>query len=391
MTTARLKPRFKVTPFTNASGSRSFRVTGTRRNGERVRENYAAAADASARSAALNAEFFAGQSETMLRATRLSESQLGIAEKTFALVEDDRDVFKGVKYFLEHGKQADVAESPTADEAFDSFKDWLDGKADSTGNNICQLRPVTRRGHRQRVENFVNGLGLVRLSDISAEDIDKHLGKLPGGAVNKDGVKRSISKFFSWCIARPRQWRKDNPAALVKIDLPERGEPEILNVSQCEKLLRASENRGMAVYVAVSLFAGLRPWEVRRLTLNNINVEDNEIRVNGSTSKTGQSRIVPICPALAAWLKTYQGQPVFQSSFIVKVRAARAEAGIKKWPKDVMRHTAVSMACRQQKSFIDVANMFGNSEQIIRAHYQSRVSTADAEKFFSIMPTEKKP
>jgi hypothetical protein len=388
MTTARLKPRFKVTPFTNASGSRSFRVTGTRRNGERVRENYAAAGDASARSAALNAEFFAGQSETMLRATRLSESQLAIAEKAFALVDDDRDVFKGVKYFLEHGKQADVAESPTADEAFDAFKAWLEGKPDSTGNGICHLRPVSRAGLRQRVESFVNGLGLVRLADVSAEDVEKHLGKLPGGAVNKSSVKRSISRFISWCMERPRGWRRDNPCSLVKVELPERGEPEILNVSQCEKLLRASEKNGMAAHVAIALFAGLRPWEVRRLTWDNVNLADGEIRVDGQTSKTHRSRIVPICPALAAWLKAYQGEPIFKTTFIGKLRETRAAAGIKKWCKDILRHTAISFACRQHKSFIEVANNFGNSESIIREHYQSRVSTAEMKKFYALGPSK---
>ncbi|MGA3268089.1 MAG: tyrosine-type recombinase/integrase [Verrucomicrobiota bacterium] len=387
-TAAKIKPRFKVTQFTNASGSQSFRVSGSKRNGERVRENFILPDDASARCAALEAEYRSGQSEMMLRATRLTDSQISLAEKAFALVEDERDVLRGIRYFLDHGKQLDVTESKTADEAFDSFKKWLDGKPDSTGNGICQLRPVSRAGLRQRVERFVDGLGLIQLADISADDVERHLTQLPGGLTNKDGVKRSISRFFSWCMERPRQWRRDNPAALVKIELPEKGEPQILNVDQCEKLLRACEKNGLAVYTAISLFAGLRPWEVRRLAWDNINLEDGEIRINGSTSKTGRSRIVPISPALAAWLKAYKGKPVFKTTFVAKLRDARAAAGIKSWCKDIMRHTAISFACRQHDSFIDVANNFGNSESIIRRHYQSRVSSADAKRFFALRPTK---
>jgi integrase len=390
MSMTRLKAKFKVTGFTNGSGSQSWRVSGTKRNGERIRENFILADEASKRCAALEAEYYSGESQMILRATRLTDAQIAIAESAFRIVEDDRDVIRGVQYFLQHGKQLAVAESPTADEAFAAFKNWLEGKPDSTGNNICQLRPISRAGLRQRVEGFINGLGLIRIADVSDQHIENHLAQLPGGPTNKDGVKRSISRFFGWCMEKPRRWRKDNPAALVKIDLPKKGEPEILSVEECAKLLIESAKKGMAVFVSISLFAGLRPWEVRRLAWKSINLADNEIRVSGSTSKTGDSRVVPICPALGAWLKSYKDQPVFKSTFIEKLRDARAAAGIQKWCKDILRHSSISFACRIEKSFIDVANMFGNSESIIREHYQGRVSSAAAKAFYQLKPPTKK-
>lgn len=388
--TSKIKDRFNITEFTNTSGSTSYRVSGTKRNGERIRENFTLPQEARARCAALEAEYLGGQTEMKLQATRLTDSQIAIAEKVFGLVEDDQDVIKAVLYFLKHGKQTEVTESPTADEAFEDFKKWLDGKPDSTGNGICQLRPVTRNGLRQRVEGFINSLGLVRVADVSDLDIQKHLAQLPGGPVNKDGVKRSVSRFFTWCIQRPRCWRKDNPATLVKIDLPEKGEPQILTVDDCEKLLQASEKNGLAAFVAISIFAGLRPWEVRRLTWENINLDDGEIRINRTMSKTGDSRVVKIAPALAAYLKAYKGQTIWKRAYVEKLRDTRVALEIKNWCKDILRHTAISFACRQQKSYIEVANMFGNSESIIRDHYQGRVSSGDAKRFYALRPNAQK-
>ena len=243
---------------------------------------------------------------------------------------DDQDLLRAISYWLKHGKQADVAESPTTDEALLDFKGWLHGKPDSTGNGLCKLRELSRSTFRNRVEVFVNQLGLIRVADVTPEQIERYLGKLDVAAVTKQNHRLAISRFFSWCMARPRQWRKDNPTTSVKIEQDERGEPEILTVEQCEKLLRAAEANRMAPYVAVALFAGLRPFEVRRLTWDKVNLADKEIRISGDTSKIGKTRVVAIGDTLLAWLKAYKGQPFFPANFGELLVKMRKDAGIKK-------------------------------------------------------------
>jgi integrase len=207
--------------------------------------------------------------------------------------------------------------------------------------------------------------------------------------VTKDNAKRAISRFFSWTIARPRCWRKDNPASLISIATGKSGEPDILTVSQCERLLRAAEANKLAPYVAVALFAGLRPFEIRRLTWDRVNLSDKEIRITADSAKTGKGRVVAICDTLAAWLAAYKKQPFFPPNFDRIFEKARKEAGIVKWPVDVLRHSAISYFFRKSGSYGLAAERFGNSEQIIKAHYAGRVSTAETEKFYGIMPKEK--
>jgi len=68
------KAWFKILPFTNPrTGTASWRVTGTRRNGERIRENFVAADEAQYRHTELEAEFHAANGVAALRATRLTD------------------------------------------------------------------------------------------------------------------------------------------------------------------------------------------------------------------------------------------------------------------------------------------------------------------------------
>ncbi len=66
----------------------------------------------------------------------------------------------------------------------------------------------------------------------------------------------------------------------------------------------------------------------------------------------------------------------------------RKAAGITDWPADVMRHTAISHYVRTHDSFADAAMQFGNSEQIIKAHYVSvtGVNSKDSAKFYALAP-----
>jgi hypothetical protein len=54
-----------------------------------------------------------------------------------------------------------------------------------------------------------------------------------------------------------------------------------------------------------------------------------------------------------------------------------------------MRHTAISHYFRKTGSSGQAAEQFGNSENIIRKHYQARVSTADTKAFYALRPAKK--
>jgi len=399
------KARFKVLEYPNRSQkSTSWRVSGIKKNGERVRENYADADEANKRRVELEGEYLARESETvLLRKTRLTDAQVELAETAFAKLDGDADILNAVEVWNKQGKQAFVAESPRLDDAVQSFKGWLDKSG---------LRDLSKRNLRIRVGIFSNGIGNHRVSDIQPEHIDKFLAGRNASAATRDNDKRAISRFFSWCMEHPRGWLKFNPCSVVTVDKGEKSPLSILTVAECEKLLRAAEKvRGGEIvpYLAVCLFAGIRPSEAGRLNWEQVNLKDGEIRLEAHQTKTGMARVFEIVPTLQngrkahrgpdtllRWLKAYKGKPFAPSrrAFDAVKKsigfAGRGDDNLKPWPVDVLRHTAISHYFRLTGSYGKTAEQFGNSEQIIKAHYQGRVSSEDTEKFYAIMPKRKK-
>ncbi len=280
------KARFKILPYTNPrTGTPSWRVTGTRRNGERIRENFARAEEAQYRHTELEGEYHAANGVAALRATRLTDEQVGIAEAAFKRLEADGDLITAVDHWLRTGKPKTIKESPRLDEALKVYVDWLTTTAD--------LRILTKYHLRNRVTHFITNVGNLRVTDVLPEHIEKYLAQQEVTANTKDGYCRAISSFFTWCMKGKRHWCVNNPCYAVEIEgltSDDDREPVVLPVSECEALLRAAENfeKGHLVpYVALCLFGGLRPFEAARLTWDQVNLTDGEIRLKGTQTVSG--------------------------------------------------------------------------------------------------------
>ena len=385
--------RFEVQDFTNpATSTKSFRVTGYKRDGTRVRENFSDLKSAQCRQVDLEMEHLARETEVAIRATKLTEVQVKLAEMAFMRLDADQEIMLAVDHWLRHGKQHAVAESPRLDDAVKAFEEWLD---------TSTLRDRSRANLRTRVNVFVNSTGNLRVSDVAPESIDTFLDKRSVSAASKDNDRRAISRFFSWCMDRKRRWATTNPCRSVKVDQGEKAPPSVLSVAECRALLAQAETfkRGrLAPYVAVCLFAGLRPFEARRLTWDAVNLTDCEIRLEGVQTKTGTPRVVSICPTLKSWLSAYKGQTFNPSNWRKGFDAIKLAVGfgtptkekdsLKAWPEDVLRHTAVSHYFRHTGSYGQTAEQFGNSEAVIKKHYAARVSTEDTKAFYSILPAK---
>src|ERR1051325_4997320 len=308
--TDRSRHRFKLLEFKNAGGSTAWRVSGYRRDGSRVRENFADAKAAQTRQAQLEAEFLSRtQDDSALRATRLTDTQLRIAETCFIRLDDDSQMISAINYWLEHGRQHAVKESPRLDDAFAQFGAWL---------RTCELRDLSRKNLRPRVNVFFTCVPKMRVADVTPDTIDTYLGKRAVSPKSKDNDRRAVSRFFSWCIERPRRWSTMNPCREIRIARGDDAPPAVLSLKECKALLRKAESfeQGRLVpYVAVCLFGGLRPSEAARLTWDAVNLTDGEIRLERHQTKTGQSRVVEICDTLRAWLKAYEGKPFFTSNW----------------------------------------------------------------------------
>jgi integrase len=239
------------------------------------------------------------------------------------------------------------------------------------------------------MNTFGNSVANVRLSEATTEFIERFLDGRKVRQSTKHNDKRALSRFFSWCIERPRRWITANPCREIRIQLGEQKPPAVLSLAECRSLLGAAEKHAggvLAPYVAVCLFGGLRPTEAQRLNWTQVNLDDGEIRIDSTQSKTKRGRIVKICPTLRAWLKAYEGKPFNPPNRGVEFQGVKRSAGFKSWTPDVLRHTAISHYFRKSGSYGFTAEQFGNSEAIIKNHYQGRVSSEDTKAFYQITP-----
>ena len=390
------KPRFKILKFVNPrTDTTSWRVSGIKRNGERIRENFADATEAQYRHTELEGEFHAANGVAALRATRLTDEQVGIAEAAFKRLEQDADLLTAVDHWLRTGKPATIRESPRLDEARKAYLDWLE--------TTTELRPLTKDNLRLRVTHFVNHVSNLRVTDVLPDHIENYLAHRNVSANTKDAYCRAISSFFTWCMKGKRHWCINNPCYAVEIaglTSDDDREPVVLPVNECAALLRAAEdfeNGRLVSYVVLCLFGGLRPFEAARLTWEQVNLVDGEIRLKGTQTKTGKGRIVVIEKTLKAWLGRYRkGGEIYRSKYDLELKGLRAKIGygtptkehpdLKPWVPDVLRHTAISHYFRATGSYGRTAEQFGNSEGIIKKHYQGRVSSAETKRFYALRP-----
>ena len=172
------KARFNILKFENPrTGTCSWRVSGIKRNGERIRQNFADSAEAQLRYTELEGEYHAASGVAALRATRLSDEEVGIAEAAFKRLERPEDLITAVDHWLRTGRPAAVAESPRLDDAFNQYNEWVDA--------TTELRPLTKERVRRQVRHFVSQTGNMRVADVLPDHVEHYLGQLKVSAVTK--------------------------------------------------------------------------------------------------------------------------------------------------------------------------------------------------------------
>ncbi|MHB8523136.1 MAG: tyrosine-type recombinase/integrase [Limisphaerales bacterium] len=388
------KQRFHIVHFTNPSGEQVFRVAGYKPDGARVRENWKTEEEATGRKAELDIEAanIKTATATRLKATRLTDEQIREAEAIYTKLNG-----KPLLPIFDCGlaNYRDAVNKITVQAAYDLFI------ADKGKQN---KRPDTLRNLRGRVGMFKTLHADKLVSDITSQicsDFIFRKGTSPRNQIN-DGL--AVSNFFNWAVRR--EYTAANP--MDKIDRPEvdETEPQILTLADCRSLLISAcdHKDGLLLpYVALGLFAGLRPAELSRLTWEKIDLDEGSITIDGSMAKTRQRRIVKLSENAIAWLEPYalKRPPFtftnFQRDFgRVKngagfngkegVKAKDGKPALRAWVPDYMRHTAISNHFAYNKHEGETASWAGNSPNVIHRHYKALVKEADAKEFWQITP-----
>src|SRR5437660_6426992 len=180
------------------------------------------------------------------------------------------------------------------------------------------------------------------LCDITAAEIAAAMQSFPPSVFNF-GL-RILGGLFNY--GRKLDYCTSNP--IQKLDrkrIPPK-EIQIYSAKDAEALLRAAEP-ALIPWLALCMFAGLRSSEARQLRWNDVNFDENFVRVPSTISKTGQPRAIPMEENLRLWLLPHRNEasqsiaPQGSNTIRKQVRLAHRESQVRQI-KHGPRHTYCS-------------------------------------------------
>lgn len=384
---------FKVTPYKNTAGTESWRVTGTKPDGTRIRQNFAEKAKAIQTSADLEAEVAGHVEVSKNQRTRLSTEELKYAEAAI-LAADGRDISKIVTHYLDlesraRSKSIDLnaallfVESHYRSEiqtisVLMAYNEFIASRT--------SVSPKTKEHYESSLKLLLKPDPNKAVHDFTISDIEKILHRYKN--VNSQlTYRRAFKTFFKWSVRH--HYCLENPCDRLDKRQGDMSKITALSLEESKRLLYAAmqlQDGAAAAYVAIGLFAGLRPSEIRDLKAEDI--MKDKIRVSGGKLRRQLKRSAPIPLVLAAWLKEYpfKGLP---KGWDGKMKRLKKATKARKWVQDIIRHTSITFQTERDKNESLTAYNNGTSKQMMDRHYRD---TIDDDKtiaeFWSLTPAK---
>jgi integrase len=275
----------------------------------------------------------------------------------------------------------------------DALAVYLEQKRAQLANGTLSSLSLTDL--KSKTRHLTVELGEHRLTEITPGIMEEFLASLALAPRTRESVRVKCGQFFNFCVRR--KWITSNPVVGLGRKITSK-DVEILSVEAARILLESASNSPVAQtilpYLAISLFAGLRPNEAFQLRWEHIHFETGQIEVLGSTSKTRESRFVTLEPILAEWLLPYRqptGSITRRGTFKRDWLSFRSRCGYNKsnpWPVDILRHTYGSYWLATHQDRAHLAEQMGNSVNIIKRHYRRAIPLSVAESFWQLFPPD---
>ena len=384
------KERYNIGSYTNPSGTEVYRVSGRTPEGEQVRRNFRTYEEAVGCKAELEIAAFNAVQAVNLKRTRLTDEQLAEAEAAFKKLEGTGHSLTGAVDFLLRNWRPSLIQKTVSAAAAEFLEDKQAG----------HLRSRTLQDYRTRVNRLVKACGDRLVHEITLDELKRVIAPPGKAARTKNGNRRVLFTFFQWCAKC--EYCQINPVEKIDPAKVEDKEPEVLTLPEVRAVLRAAlaYKEGVLVpYMALSLFAGLRPAELERIRWKNIDLAGRLITVRGEAAKLRKRRTVEISENLVFWLLPHVNAPIVGKNWRrdfdavrraagFQGRSAKAEPGqtLKPWVDDVLRHTGLSHHFAHHKHEGATAAWAGNSPETLQRHYKGLVSPTDAAEFWSMTP-----
>ena len=296
--------------------------------------------------------------------------------------------------------------------ATEEFLELKEANAGSSPHNVRNLR--------RHLAVFCRRFGKREMDAVSTRDIDRWVSSLKtekgetASPRTKLNLLRSVKSLFRWADGRiiPKH---SNPAEDAQSPNVPAKTPETWTPAELQAMLEAVSPK-YAAWLIVSAFAGIRTEEIiptpgkgsnkTRLQWEDFKWERDLIEIPATTSKTGRRRLIPIQPALVAWLDHYgargtsgnvhDGQPPHKPLYkrqggknvpYKPSETQRLGSLVGGWKRNALRHSFASYRCAivgPGQSALEC----GHSEAEARKSYLDAKSEDEAKQYFGVMPGE---
>ena len=239
------------------------------------------------------------------------------------------------------------------------------------------------------------------IDTIPADELSAWLAGLKAATRTRNNFRGALVSLFAYAkqqkhLPRDRQTEAELLPSRSRLKSSKvQAEIGVYTPAQLGQILNAAPEH-MRPLFALGAFAGLRSAEIYRIKWQDI--RGNYVVVEAGNSKTAARRMVPVQPALSAWLATCKrGEPGEQlcarwshdSTFTATMSEAVRRAGVEPVANG-LRHSFISYRLAKIKDTAKVALEAGNSPNMIFRHYRELVTPAAAARWFKVLPSSAK-
>ena len=260
------------------------------------------------------------------------------------------------------------------------------------------LEAIEKQGRSSRyLEDCKSRLGKASkafrgyIQRITATDLDAWFDSIKAAGRTRNNYRATLCTLFSYARYRGYLPRNERTEVELTMKASDRGgDIGIYQPKELAAMLTGTDSKWIP-FVALGAFGGLRTAEIHRLEWEDIDLHGGHIVVGKHKSKTAQRRIVPILPALRAWLEplAQPAGPVIPqySGDAPLLRAFRQAlpANVKLVPNG-LRHSFATYRLASIQSAEQTALEMGNSPKKLFSNYRELATQAQAERWFSVMP-----
>ena len=229
-----------------------------------------------------------------------------------------------------------------------------------------------------------------KITDLEHQDFETILNKLTPSMHNAE--LRLLYALFNFALKR--EYLDKNPVKPLEFINITQSEVVTIPVSVVEAVLinALKHYPQILAYRVLTIYAGIRPYEVQKMLWNDINLEEQFAVVRADISKIRIKRSLDLSDNAVAWLKLATATAAPSGPIAPFSSAVLRNTCVENWSaacttpyhKNSARHTFISCWLAMHHNIDKVVLMAGHTSKVMFQKYLKGVTRQEAEAFFNV-------